>query len=146
MSTGEDVERERLLQAMAANVGCIYPKQPCPGRGTDPRYWCICCTMGAALTILRSHTPESRGEPRSVAHEPIVYRGAYEVGAEGALSKDLPTLCCPHVIPAGTRVRVWRIHSPRRVWVQVIGGWEADAMNSLHKVKISNLCLERRIV
>ncbi len=39
------------------------------------------------------------------------------VGDKGILARDLPTLCCRYVIPAGTPIKIDRQHSPKRVWV-----------------------------
>ena len=65
-----------------------------------------------------------------------------QIGDSGTLAKDLPTLCCDHVIPAGQYVLIKsrvskQAGNPRvvEVWVRIL----PEDYEQIHNVKISKI-------
>lgn len=74
-------------------------------------------------------------DPAFATTEEGVRVGRVTVGQTGRLERACPTLCCSHVIPAGSEVTVMRRTSKKRVVVRAGVG--------CHKVKVSKLWFER---
>jgi len=74
--------------------------------------------------------------------------GRFTVGNEGTLTSSLRTLCCSHILVEGTKIRIYKRHSPKRVIIEVLFSPDNPYKGQLHKIKASWIrwnCLPKRL-